>query len=113
MDAQRTRNYVGWTEAGRGEWGCMSTLNAFSLNHWMACCYRYNVCVKLRVSNHVLGKAGTAAGLVTASYQAGQEGEGNIETAQLTRVSETGQAKHKLHVSLVCLSALGCTCERE
>jgi len=23
----------------------MSTLNALSLNHWMARCYRYNVCV--------------------------------------------------------------------
>jgi len=71
------------------------------------------VCVKLRVSNHVLGKAGTAAGLVTARYQAGEEGDENIETSLLTRVSGTGQAKHQLYVSLVCLSALGCTRERE
>jgi len=67
------------------------------------------VCVKLRVSNDDLGKAGAAAGLVTARYQAGEEGDGNRDTPQLTPVSGTGQAKHLLHVSLVCLSALGCT----
>jgi hypothetical protein len=61
------------------------------------------VCVKLRASNHDLGKAGTAAGLMTARYEAGE----------LTRVSGTGQAKHQLHVSLACLSPLGCTRERE
>lgn len=67
------------------------------------------VCFKFRVSNHDLGKAGTAAGLVTARYQAGEEGDGNIETPQMTRASGTGHAKYQLHVSLVCLSALGCT----
>jgi hypothetical protein len=36
------------------------------------------VCVILRASNEVMGKAGTAAGLVTARYQAGEEGDGNI-----------------------------------
>jgi len=61
------------------------------------------------VSNDDLGKAGAAAGLVTARYQAGEEGDGNRDTPQLTPVSGTGQAKHLLHVSLVCLSALGCT----
>jgi hypothetical protein len=79
----------------------------------MCVCVCVCVCVKLRVSNHVLGKAGTAAGPGSARYQAGEEGDGNIATPQLTRVSGTGQAKHQLHVSLVCLSAPGCTRERE
>jgi hypothetical protein len=59
----------------------MSTPNAFSLNHWLArsCPYNVCVCVISRVSNHVLGKAGTAAGLVTARYQAGKEAYGNTE----------------------------------
>ena len=92
MDAQRTRNYVGGRRLGGESGVVMSTLNAFSLSHWMACCYRYNVCVKLRVSNHILGKAGTAAGLVTARYQAVEEGDGKIETPQLTRVGRTDRS---------------------